>query len=181
MYVEKVLHFLFQLVKNEAGNKKSFDVYIFVRCNYRFYLMLICKNLSVSHVDTRSGTALQNICWGADGATAAVPRRAPWREPDAPHCHSRSSTLSSLTQTSDILQMWHFKRSVCSLRHLFFLTLNFHQCSSPFCVQTPGAVCARTAGCGGGAAATSFQWNCRKIVSGTRAPSSASNTTAVWL
>lgn len=48
-------------------------------------------------------------------------------------------------------------------------------------VQTPGAVCVRPAGRGGGVTATSFRWDCRKTVRGMRAPSSASNTTAAWL
>lgn len=50
-----------------------------------------------------------------------------------------------------------------------------------YCVQTPGAVCVRPAGRGGGVTATSFRWDCRKTVGGMRAQSSASNTTAAWL
>lgn len=51
-------------------------------------------------MDARSGSDLRNVWKGADGAAAAVPKRAPWCEPDAPRCHSRSSALSSLIQTS---------------------------------------------------------------------------------
>lgn len=120
----------------------------------------------ICHMDSspRHGSDLQNLRDAADGASAAVPKRASRPEPDAPNCHS-GYVGASYCETD----IWH-PANVTSLN---ILALSGR-------VQTPGADCVQAAGCGGGVAATSFRWGCRRIVSGTRAPSSAGSTTAAW-
>ncbi len=72
---------------------------------FSLHFLFICKITCItSHVDgsSRGEPDLQHFRRGAGGAAAAVPQRASWCEADAPLCHSRSFTFSSLTQTSNV-------------------------------------------------------------------------------
>lgn len=116
--------------------------------SYQWFLFLFI--LYSVHSSSRGRSDPQRVRKRADGATAELPKRQSWPGADAPRRHSRSFTFSALRQTP----------CTCDT-------------STSLCVLTPGAVCVPPAGCGGGVAATTFRWDWRRIVTGTRAPSSA--------